>query len=600
MLNTKVILCFLVSIIFSLLFSACGGSSLDTFNARTPAPTSALEAGKLPTSQAIITVPPLDKTPTPAPTRANPNALQVRIDKNKVLNPISPLIYGLAGGDESDPNYDTELRPGLARWGGNPTTRYNWVYGNAFNAARDFEFRNGNYGTIAAPGQRFLASEAIQDSKNRNIPFLLTVPTIGWVAKNDDMNIFSKNVPQTGGAPLQPGSEAIKGYDPTANRQLTSVQSKARKNAPFVDKPNPLSTVVYQDEWVNHLVKRFGKAAEGGVKFYAMDNEPDLWCQTHTDVHPLCMGYDAMRDRFLEYANAVKDVDQTAMITGPVVAGWVWYFYSELDRGEDNFRTAADRKAHGNMPFLPWFLNEIRKDDEKKGRRSLDVLDIHYYPQAVGVYEGKVDADTQAVRLRSTRALWDKTYTDESWIAQPVNLIPLMQSWIKEYYPDTKLGITEWNWGADTTLNGALAIANVLGIYGREGVYMAAYWRNPPSKSPGFYAFKLFTNFDDKGSSFGDQAVAANNNDLYNVSSFAAVDSKTNRLRIMLINNQPDKERDIEVTLVSPVASQNAKVFEVSNRTGAKLATQPDIAVSGSSIELKLPAYSIVLIDLAL
>jgi Glycoside hydrolase family 44 len=588
-------------LISSLVLSACGSNvNLSQFNTLTPAPTSALDAGKIPTPQFTLTVAPAQATPTPAPTRANPNALQVRIDQKKVLNPISPLIYGLADSDPNDPNYITELRPTLTRWGGNPTTRYNWVYGNAFNSARDFEFRNGNFGATGAPGQRYVADDAVENAQENDLTFLLTIPTMGWVAKNDNSNIFSKSVPNLGEAAFPAGSESIRGYNPAANRQLTSVQSKARKNAPFVDRPDPFSPVIYQDEWVNHLVKKFGRAADGGVRFYAMDNEPDLWCQTHTDVNPVCLGYDGTRDIFLEYANAVKDVDPTAMVTGPVVSGWLWYFYSELDRGNDNFRTAAERKAHNDTPLIPWFLSEVKKADDKSGRRSLDVLDIHYYPQGVGIYEGRDDATTQALRLRSTRALWDKNYVDESWIDQPINLIPLMQSWINAYYPGTKLAITEWNWGADTTLNGGLAIANVLGTFGREGVYLAAYWRFPPAKSPGFYAFKMFTNFDDKGSTFGDQAVAANNTDLYNVSSFAAVDTKTNRLRIMLVNNQPDKERDIEITLANPVTRQNAKVYELSNRTGAKLANQPDIAVSGSTFELKLPAYSVVLIDLAL
>ena len=51
-------------------------------------------------------------------------------------------------------------------------------------------------------------------------------------------------------------------------------------------------------------------------------------------------------------------------------------------------------------------------------QRTLDILDIHYYPQASGVTSNKTDAATAALRLRSTRSLWDPTYTDESWIAQ--------------------------------------------------------------------------------------------------------------------------------------------------------------------------------------
>ena len=59
---------------------------------------------------------------------------------------------------------------------------------------------------------------------------------------------------------------------------------------------------VYQDEWVNHLVRTFGQAANGGVRFYSMDNEPDLWADnTHLDVHPVRPGYDGMLSGFLEF-----------------------------------------------------------------------------------------------------------------------------------------------------------------------------------------------------------------------------------------------------------------------------------------------------------
>src|SRR4029450_12926784 len=100
-------------------------------------------------------------------------------------------------------------------------------------------------------------------------------------------------------------------------------------------------------------------------------------------------------------------------------------------------------------------------------------------PQGKGLYPGRVDADANARRLRATRALWDPTYTDESWIAEPVQLLPRLKEWIAAGYPGTKIGISEWNFGVDSDINGALAIADALGIYGREEVYMANYWAYP-------------------------------------------------------------------------------------------------------------------------
>jgi hypothetical protein len=223
-------------------------------------------------------------------------------------------------------------------------------------------------------------------------------------------------VPDAGGPPLGTPDEAVAGYDPMANRRATSIRSVPRKGRAFADPPDPTDGLVYQDEWVQHLVDRFGSAARGGVRFYAVDNETDLWSETHTDVHPVRPGYDDELASFLDYATAIKDVDPTALVLGPAVSGWTGYTYSALDRGADRFRAHADRRAHGDMPFLPWWLDQVRRHDELVGRRTLDLLDVHYYPQALGVYGAADDTATSALRLRSTRSLWDHEYVDESWI----------------------------------------------------------------------------------------------------------------------------------------------------------------------------------------
>ena len=67
------------------------------------------------------------------------------------------------------------------------------------------------------------------------------------------------------------------------------------------------------------------------------------------------------------------------------------YNYSELDRGTDRFASYADRKAHGDVPFLPWFLRTVRAADEKSRVRSLDVLSVHFYPAPRGVYSDDSD-----------------------------------------------------------------------------------------------------------------------------------------------------------------------------------------------------------------
>jgi hypothetical protein len=353
-------------------------------------------------------------------------------------------------------------------------------------------------------------------------------------------------------------------------------------------------SVVFQDEWVSHLVNRFGPADAGGVRYYAIDNEPDLWSTTHTDVHPVQPDYTEELTSFLDYADAIKAVDPTAQILGPTLSGWTAMFYSARDRGTDSYRTHADRLAHGDMPFLPWWLEQVRQHDQRVGLRTLDALDVHSYPQANGVFAGATDEVTSRVRVRSTRSLWDPTYIDESWIADSVQLIPRLRGWIDRYYPGTKLAIGEWNWGADTTMNGAVAIADVLGIFGREGVDIAAYWTSPHPSSPGANAFRMYTNYDGHGNGFGDLALAATSIAPVDVAVVASRDSGSGDILVMVINQRPDVALSATVQL-SGMAATVAELYRLD-------ATVPSVQDEGlfetdpGELHLVLPPESISLV----
>lgn len=519
------------------------------------------------------------------------------VDANNPIGNINPYIYGMA---QPTPEHVSQLKIPLSRWGGNPSTRYNWEKGNHWNAAADWEFRNGNYG-LNTPDDRKpsgVADKSIATSRSAGVDVVLTIPTMGWVARDDNNQTFSKNVPPPGGnrPPITPGSDAIVGYDPAMNRRTVSQRSLPRKGAPFTIPPNLTDDVVYQDEWVYHLTKKFGKAKDGGIKFYAMDNEPDLWSSTHRDMHPVEPDYEELLSQYLTYAKAVKDVDSTAKVMGPTSWGWTGYFYSPRDHGADRYQTAADRKAHGNLPFLVWFLQRVAEDDKNSGRRTLDFLDIHYYPQGAGVYTNGTDANTNALRLRSTRGLWDKNYVDESWIGTPVMLIPRMKNWIAENYPGTKLALNEWNWGADNTLNGAIAIGEILGIFGREQLDMACYWTQPATKSPGFYAWKIYRNANDSGKGFGDIAVQATSQKPDIVSCFGSLDSTTNLPVVMLVNKSPDKAQMVTLAVTSKTTLRRSEIYRYSGSNLAGIEKLPPVQIVGNRVKLTLPPYSMTLL----
>ena len=261
--------------------------------------------------------------------------------------------------------------------------------------------------------------------------------------------------------------------------------------------------------WLRHLTQTYGLAEAGGVRYYNLDNEPMLWHLTHRDVHPQPVGYDEIRDRTFEYAAALKVVDPGAQTLGPSVWGWMAYFTSALDVVQGSLPdTGSDRNAHGGLDFIPWYLAEMKRYEQEHGLRLLDYLDLHYYPQAQGVALSPAgDEAAQALRLRATRSLWDPDYPDESWIGEVVQLIPRMRQWVDEYYPGTKLAITEYNFGGLEHINGALAQAEVLGIFGREGLDLATLWAPPALEEPGAFAFRMYRNYDGAGGQFGDLSL---------------------------------------------------------------------------------------------
>jgi hypothetical protein len=207
----------------------------------------------------------------------------------------------------------------------------------------------------------------------------------------------------------------------------------------------------------------------------------------------------------------------------------------------------------------------------------------------------------QLLRNRSTRQFWDPNYVDASWIGQqaPPNnilqLIPRMKGWVNAYYPGTRTGVTEYNWGAEGYMNGATAQADIYGIFAREGLDLATRWTTPNTGTPVYNAMKIYRNYDGSKSTFGDTSVldsVATNVDL--VSSFAAVRSSDGALTVMVINKQLTATANLTMNLSSFVASGAAQAWQMtSNRV--VITRLADVALSGNTLSTLLPAQSITL-----
>ena len=506
-------------------------------------------------------------------------AATVNVDANANRHAISPLIYGSNWTDQA--TLDALNLP-VNRGGGNTGSTYNWQT-NATNRGGDWY-----YESLADEGSAPSASADafITSTKAAGAQPMITIPMVDWVAKlgpnRSGLTPYSvaKYGAQTATDPWWPdagnGVRASDGVNITWNDP----------NDAFV--PNSVS---FQRQWVQHLVNTFGNSSGNGVKYYLTDNEHGIWPWTHKPIMPVGQTMSQIRDRMIAYSTMVKEVDPGAQMVGPEEWGWPNYFNSPYDT---QFPGATDRAAHGGWDYLPWLLKELKANHDATGKRLLDVFSLHYYPQYNEFGQGDSSTAAQLKRNECTRDLWDPNYVSSSWIGNSVKLIPRMKEWVNAHYPGTKIAITEYSWGAGGHISGAIAQADVLGIFGREGVDLATYWIGLDSTALIYQAFKIYRNYDGNKSTFGDTSVSATVANPDNVSSFAAQRGSDNAMTVMVLNKYLTSNTPVSVNLANFAASSSAQVWRF---TGTNTVTRlSDVSVSNGTVSFSAPPQSVTLL----
>jgi hypothetical protein len=489
--------------------------------------------------------------------------------------PIGPLIYGVGNdGNKAVWTMGTTAR----RWGGNPTSRYNWEL-NTWNLTKDWFFRN-------AGDPKGTYDDFLLENQRHGVRTALTLPMLGWVAKDGMSYSFPVSVFGPQQATAGDGPDAGNGVGRDGKFIAPGPQTRTSVR----------STPESIERWVREIRMKDRKRGRT-VESYILDNEPMLWNSTHRDVHPEPTTYDELLEKTLAYATAIRRADPEARIAGPAEWGWLAYQYSAKDVVSG---TAArpDRRAHGDEPLIPWYLRKTREYEQKTGVKVLDLLDVHFYPMGQGVGiggGGETDARTAALRIRSTRSLWDPSYLDESWINERMRVLPLLRQWINENHPGLGISVGEWNFGAEGHISGGLAIAETLGRFGTEGVTSAYYWTSPPENSPGFWAFRAFRNFDALGGRFLDWSVPVSSNAVL-ASLFGSRDPERRHIVAILLNHAATSTLSARVTLDGCGTATAARAFTYTG--GAEGFWPWTVAINASGLELSTLPYSISVIDL--
>ena len=172
-------------------------------------------------------------------------------------------------------------------------------------------------------------------------------------------------------------------------------------------------------------------------------------------------------------------------------------------------------------------------------------------------------------------------------------LIPRMRNWVATNYPGTKIGITEYNWGAEPYISGATAQADILGIFGREGLDLATRWTTPDPSTPTYKAMKMYRNYDGNKSTFGDTSVAATVPSPDNLSAFAAIRTNDGALTLMVINKDLNNATPITVNITNFANSGTAQAWQLN--AGNVITRLADVPYANGTVSNTLPAQSITL-----
>ncbi len=453
------------------------------------------------------------------------------------------------------------------RWGGNASSTYNWQLGTA-NAGSDNFFEDFTFCGVGGPATNSPCADSdsvqfVRDAETAQTLPVLTMPMLPWVAQNPASNgngHYSFSVARDGSqCHTDPqNSDAGDGIALTSNCATLPAFLTANSTdindtyVPLLDDHSQScsagTSCVYRSDWAAAFVGAFKTFQH----FYEMDNEMDMWGITHRDIHPSPSGYDEMANVYLTEAPKLKTWDPQALRMGPVSCCW-WLYW--------NGANSNDKAAHGGVDFLPWWLNQIYWQDQISGARSLDVFDIHGFPDATTT--GLSKPQLQSLATRIYRDYWDPTFVSPSAIInqsatsiQPNPTIPFriprMRAMLNAIYPGTPLAITEWSaaFAGESDFSTALADADAYGIMGRENVYIAERWTAPNPANPNYWALKLYTNYDGLEDTFEDISISDSHNADPNLfSSYASVGAGVNGPKIMVINKDPQNSVQVQFTL---------------------------------------------------
>ena len=499
-----------------------------------------------------------------------------RVDWSQTGRVVSPMLFGVNMAAESTGGYTSN------RWGGNAVTRYAWDI-DVQNRARDWFFENipNEADQVEAPSTS-ASDRLIETTLAASAASVITIPTLGFVpidrqqrcgfsvAKYGAQNSTDRYSPDCGNGLRPDGFTPITGNDASDTSRTVGPE--------------------YAVAWLNHLATRHG-ADWLERSWFALDNEPNYWADTHRDVHPQPHTYAELWSYTLAYSLALRAAYPKLRLAGPDYTG----FQALSD--------PVEREQGGSLPFMEAFVSDLGEYERSHGgTRLLDVLDIHCYPEGEWDASHLDPAADHIMRMRLTRELWDESFYIESWLARPAFYLRWARQLIATHAPWLNLSCTEWNYQKDFNdddIVGAVISVDAIGIYAREGVDLANKWSSPEPGSVIDYALLHFLhNFDGEGSSIAGATYVEVHTSSDQVGAHGFLSSDGQCVHVLLICRQYEGEVRVEVPIPEEDVRYQSELVSVYRLDAQHIvpSSPESIAPKSGKIVVTMPPASAVLI----
>jgi len=527
-------------------------------------------------------------TATPANVTAD---VTITIDPAKTKL-ISPYIYGINfyNGVSGAPPMLTFDRAGGNRW-----TAYNWET-NASNAGSDYFYQNDSYLSSSNVPAEAVRSFVAGD-QGAGLASLVTFQLQGYVSADE--------------------SGPVARPFPNLSRFKQVIEKKSTKDAtPFTINPPNTDAYVYMDEFAWALDQKFpGQGIFGAAAglpgttparptFISLDNEPDLWNSTHEEVQGSTnTSSDNHIAKTVTLSKALKDQFPNVVIFGPVNYGFngIYSWQGEAGAGFSSTFWFADK-----------YLAGIKAASTAYGKPLVDAYDFHWYSEATDGTTRVInmngasltDAQVQAI-VQSPRSLWDTTFKENSWITNsvlggPIYILRRLQTKIDAANPGMKMAITEYENGGFNHIAGTIAQADNLGVFGSEGVFAANFWPPGGAYSYALAGFRAFRGFDGASANFGDTSLQTTSSSVKDVVVYASSDSATPGRFVFVAINRSNATKVTAINGQSLTGTAHLYQMTAASSAGQTVVQPVSIGtmpVSGSSLTITLPAYSVTTID---